>query len=985
MSGLHQKLLVAPFIIMAPAMAIAQKGSIKGIVADETGPLPGVVVVAENTGFHALTDINGRFELVNLPAKTYELRFSALGYELIRRKATVTQGVTDLSTIAMKSKAMKEFVVRETLRPSESKAINMMKTAATVVNVVSSEGVAKLPDRNVAEAVQRLPGVVMETDQGEGRFISFRGTPSDWSSALINGDRMPVADEESKSRAMNFDIFPSSLIDYIVVAKSLSPDMEGDAIGGSANFITKNAPVKRTLQASAGGGYNMQAGKPIYNANFTYGDRSKNKKFGFLLGGSVYNRNWATDNYQVHYGGNTDHALTRLELRDYEGNRLTLGFNGAMEYKINSNHKLYAKGMYGSMKDDEYNRKTMYNWSTGVGQSIKLQNIHDIMLNRFWGGELGGESKLNTKLMAKWRVATYHNQFKYGNVNGPNNDDPTNGYYVAEFEKPVYFTDFLYLDDKGKPTDEYNASYRAKLLGIDSPIPGYGDDGKNIQPTYRNIIPVTPTDTMFAFTRAYSETNRTYEKDPIVAQLDLQYKVNNQLDIKVGGKLRTKQGERVTGMELWERNKKYPAAIVYDNYNPQPVNERGGFLQELSTPYKGQMFPFLTNDALNQFTTNLGDTLTHRPFGYLTPYYQQFVGSSYKYKENVYAAYVMADWRPTEKLSVTPGIRAEYTTPEVTADTVVTIDPATGGIEARPVRSGKNYLSLLPMVNARYALTETQNLRAAVTRTFRRPNFNEIKPGAPAIDYSNFDLLYGNPDLRPTYSWNFDAAYEKYFGSTGMVSAGAFYKHVKDHIYTAFESSSTDNTGIQNEFQIPGGVIAKKFQNAPESFAAGFELSLMLKMDFLPGFLKNFGVNANYTYTYSEMKIAARKAPQPLPRQSPNVANVAVFYESNKLMTRLALNYRDPYLYELNLYAVSDPKSGETIVVHQDNDYDMFIGKSMSLDYSITYRFTKRLAAFAEANNLLNTPYLKYRGRADRPVKTEYYSIRGLVGVKFEL
>ena len=274
---------------LATLVTWAQQAVLQGIIADEKGPLPGMIVRLDTTAFGTVTDMDGRFSILAVPYGTYMLRTSGVGYQPFTQTITLDSSIIDLGTLSVSATSLQEVVVRGNTRPSESKAINLMKTAGTLMNIVSSEGVAKLPDRNVAEAVQRLPGVVMEADQGEGRFISFRGTPSDWSSALVNGDRMPVADEESKTRAMNFDIFPSSLIDYIAVAKTLSPNMEGDAIGGSANFVTRNPPLKRLLQASFGYGYNAQAQQPIYNGMLAFGDRSKNKRFGYLIGGSLYN------------------------------------------------------------------------------------------------------------------------------------------------------------------------------------------------------------------------------------------------------------------------------------------------------------------------------------------------------------------------------------------------------------------------------------------------------------------------------------------------------------------------------------------------------------------------------------------------------------------------------------------------------------------------------------------------------------------------
>lgn len=971
--------------IIICSTSIAQQTTIQGVVKDGAETLPGVIVLVKGTAVSATTDLDGVFHLTNVPAGVQTLKFNFIGYDELEKAITIIAGQRlDVGTVVMKESStatLKDVEVRGQMKEGEGKAFNMTKASPRSVNVIASETLTKLPDKNAAEAVQRLPGVVMESDQGEGRYISFRGTPSDWSSALVNSDRMPVADEDSKTRAMKFDIFPASLIDYVIVSKTLTPDIEGDAIGGSANFMTRSAPNDSILQVQVGVGYNAKAGKPIYNASIFYGDRSKNGKWGYLVGGSFYHRNWATDNYQIFYGTNYNHSILRLELRDYSGTRTTAGANFAVDYRFNAYSKIYAKGTYGQMIDDEWNRKIQFNYGTGVGQSIRVQNIHNIMDTRFFSGEFGGNHKVKSTTI-NWRVASHDNRFKYGQVPIKDKKDERNGYYVLEFEKVVRFTDVLYLDEFGNQTDEFNAWEKWKFLDIDSPVEGYGDPYNAVKPTWNNIIPWSPTDTMFLFTRAYTETNQTRERDPLVAQIDVIQNVNNRLTLQAGAKARIKNGERKVTLEIWDRNPMITPPIVYDNLSP--VEYHNNFLPEMGRPFDNVLFPFLTNDGLTNFIQNAGDTLLHRPFDVNTPYYPQFIGSSYKYREDVYHGYIMGDWKATEKISVIGGIRAEYTLPKIVADSVVE-DLANFTRFLVETQSGKPYLSLLPSVNMRWAVNKSGNLRAAASRSFRRPNFNELKPGQPAIDYTNFDLIYGNPELRPSYSWNGDVSYEHFFGLAGMFSVSGYYKYVTDHIYTAFETADLEGSGISNEFQVPGGVLSKKYINAPTAYVAGTELLFVRKFDFLKGALKDIGISANYTFTASAMKIPSRAEAQPLPRQSQNLANLALFYESRKIITRIALNYKDPYLFELNLYAVQDPVSGEPIVVHQNNDYDIYVGRSLTLDVSFNYRIGKHFSCFAEANNLTNTPFVMYRGRRDRPVKTEYYGVRGMVGIRYEI
>lgn len=973
--------------VFCSSLAIAQN-NITGTVSDRSGPLPGVAVSVKNTTKGVNSDADGKFKLSGLMPADSLIQFSFIGFEPRIISTKGQSGNINLGNILLIEKKdgyqLDGVDIVSEMIEGDAKAMDMTRLSPRQVNVISASTAAKLPDRNVAEAVQRIPGVVLERDQGEGRFISFRGTPSDWSSATVNGDRLPSADEESRTRAINFDILPTNLVEYTVVSKTLTPDLEGDAIGGSANFLTRFPVTERTLQLSIGGGVNLQAEGPVGSGSFLYGDISKNKKWSFVTGGSFYSRNWATDNYQIFYGGNLNHALTRLELRDYKGVRKTLGSNAAVQFEPNEKWRFHVKAIQGSMDDNEYNRKIMYNWSTGIGQSIKLQNIHSILTNRFYGGEAGVQFTPSKHKTLQFKLASYQNEFRYGAVPYNNRKDPKNGYYVLEFEKALQFTDFLYLDENGNQTDELNAYERFKFLDIDSPVEGYGDSHTNIRPTYKNNIPYSPTDTMFLFTRAYTETNQTRERDPIVLQLDYTDKRAGMFQFKTGVKFRNKEGFRNVGLEVWERNPAFPKPLVYDTYNPQALNENGGFLEELGTPYAGQLFPFLPNEEVDNFIENRGDTLVYRPFGVNTPYYNQFIGSSYSYSENVSAGYFMADLFFTPSFSLNIGIRAEYTQVEVRADTVIE-DLVNFTRFLIPKTAGRNYWAVLPMANFKLKSGKNSQVRGAFTRSFRRPNFNEIKPGTAAIDYTNFDMVFGNPDLKPSFSWNADIVYEKYLGSNGLISFGGFYKYVTDHIYTAFESSSTDNNGISNQFQIPGGVIAKKYQNAPFANIAGIEANFSFKLNKLQGFWQHFGVSANYSYTWSELKIDSREKMQALPRQSPNVANLAIFYDAPKFTIRLAGNYKDPFLYELNLYAVKDPQTGNPQVIHQNNDFDMFVGSTFTLDASATWNFAKRFSLTAEANNLTNTPFVIYRGRRERPVKTEFYSIRALIGIRYTL
>lgn len=972
-------------------------GKVEGSVIVDGAGVPFATVRVKDKAIGTITDENGQFILEDLPRSSFTLQVTFVGFD------TSFVDVDLSSDRSLKLKPIKlsqsnvslnEVVVQEKMNEGEEKALKMMQESARLTNVVSAKGMERLPDKNAAEALQRMPGVVMETDQGEGSYISFRGTPTDWGSALVNGDRLPVANEEDVGRSLSFEVLPTSLIEYIEYNQNLSPDIEGDAIGGSANFYTKFVPDQRKVEVQAGYGYNVKAGAPLWNASLLAGDRfGKDKKLGFVAGGSVYQRNWATDNYEIFYSNNDNHNIERLELRRYDGNRVTYGAHGKLQYDFNKNNNIHVLGFYGRQDDTEYNRKTMYNWVAGVGQSIVLQNIHNIMINDAFGVDVGGDHKIDDKWSVDWKLASYGSGWRYGPTPFGDDDDRS-GYHVIEYEKLVRYQDYLYLDENGNRTDEQNAFERFRLLDIDSPFDDYGDPADNLNPRYENIVAVKPEDTLFTHRRTYSELRKVYESDPIVARANVSYKFSPFTVLTAGLKYRRKEGSRSYGLAAWVRDpQKYRDPIRYDENELYAIPHKSTFLDEEGGHYKEHTGLFLSDDDMKNWVDNNADKLQYLPYGpKTTPAYKQFVGSNYRYEEDVYTGFAMLNTTLLEDLKVNFGVRLEETKVGITSDRAMDtsyFDLETGQVIVESWLEedhiDRNYLAVLPMLNLNYQINKKSSVRAAVTRSFRRPNFNEMKPGEPEVHYTHFHSLYGNPDLKPTYSTNVDVSYQRYFGFKGLFAVTGFYKYVTDHIYTAFRSEAADVNGVSNAFRPPGGILAKEFQNAPYAHVGGIEVTLQKQLSFLPGKFKNLGISLNYAYTASGMKIPSRDDLQPLPRQAANVFNARLTYEDKKWSANVAVNYRDPYLAELNLIAVRDPQTGEAVVFNNSNEFDMYMGLSLGMDASVSYQVTEKLQAYAEANNLLNTPFVMYRGERDRPVQVEYYGIRGLVGIRYQL
>ncbi len=981
---MYNKVIFSFFFFFFYGFLNAQTGRISGrIITDEGETLPGANIIIESKKTGTITDFDGKFLLLDVPTGSQTVLIRYIGFK--EKKLTVNvlaNQIIQLNDIVLEHEAneLNEIVVRGELEHgSEEKAINLIKSSNKIITVISSEGIHKLPDKNAAEVVRRIPGATVKYNKGEGSNIALRGTPEDWTAALVNGDRLPVADEENSSRSFQFEVLPSELIQYVMVTKTVTPDIEGDNIGGSINFLTRSSVEKKTIHFHAGTGYNVLAAKPTIDASFIAGNISKNKKFSYVLNGTYFGRFYGAQAYKLIYGNNFNHAINRFEKKNYYGMRNTIGANVAAEYKPTENIKIGGRFIFGTMLDDKNQQKQMYVYASGENDGLWLQNIHGKLQRQLMGGDINTEFKIGAKAKLNVRVARYNNQFTYGNVPF-NNDDSRNGYFFAEFRQrrvDVSYADMVPIKIDGSyfnaNTDDPSTFFgNAKLLDLDHPL-NNGDNYKNIRPEIN--VPLSPDS--FEFRRAFSELNTTKERDPIVAQTDFQYKVKNNFSLQFGYKMRIKKGERTLSFHRWEINPQISQSKIFymSGFDTEPVNIRGGYMRELGNSYDFFM-PFLTKDALDNIITDLGDTLREYPMNKFANDFRQWVGSYYSYKEIQNAAYGMFEWR-LGNINVVGGLRMEHTNLNQQGDSLrvspenLVLDTAAGQFYYEPVTqfTKQNYFALLPALNLSWANTSKSNIRFAVSRTFHRTNFAETKPGFAVINFSEFQFIFGNPNLKPAFSWNFDAMYEYYWGNKGMFSIGSYFKYITDHIYTVTTS----------DFDANSGIIFKTYDNAGESFVWGSEISVIRKFDFLPKSLSGFGINANVTLAVSQMQIPGRIEKQALAEQTPLIYNIALFYEKYGINARIGMNYTGAHLKELNLAAVKGIG-----LLHKDSSFDIFQGEMYSLDVLIGYTFKKKYTIHLEGTNLLNYKFYEYRGNKDRPIRIEYYRQRFQVGFRYE-
>ena len=961
--------------------SLAQTGSIQGTVKDKRGVIPSAKILLKDTPYRAICDLDGTFFIKNIPPGKYTLTIELTGFNPFDKTFTLSADEElNLGELFLtEPQEMEEMTVSGNGKASENKALFLVKNSPTVVTVVSSDIIAKLPNKNASDVVARVPGASITRNKGEGSNISLRGTPLDWTATFLNGDRLPVADEENATRSFEFEILPADMIEYVFVSKSSTPDMESDQIGGSINFLARNSVNEKTFKLNVAGGYNQLAQKPTGTLNFLVGNVSKNKKLSCLLNGSAFSRYYAADAFKLIYGSNFNHSLNRYELKKYDGSRTNLSVNVAVQYKFSDKFKIGMHFLYSFMIDDKYQKKQSYNWYEGSGQRIRLQNVHGNLERQLFGGDIYSEWSINPSLKLFFKIASYDNRFQYGNVPF-NRSDPRNGYMTTEFISPLLqFNDQDYVSLYGGPIDANDPNgFPGKLIGDDNPY-GHGDDPNNIQPKYSSIFGAqTLNASDFEFYQTYTEINHTGERDLPVIQTDLNYKLNNNLTFKFGAKLRFKSGYRNISKHEWFKDYSIPGnnqPFTLDQFQHDPFTSNpNGFLAPLGSNYDGQFYPFMDPDKLSSFLMDSSYLMREKEMNYLNQEYRQWVGSNYSYREVQSGTYAMAEYT-LGKWNFIGGARLEYTRFYQISDTLtdqLAFDTLTGNQYNVPksVEVTRDYLFLLPSLNSTFHLSDKINLRAAFSESMKRPNFEQTKPGFAMIKYSDLVYIFGNPNLQPTYAFNYDLAFEYFWPGKGMFSVVGFYKDVYNHIFTVTTA----------DIDPASGIMVKKYENAARSSVYGAEVTFIRKFDFLPGFLSGFGTNSNLTISDSRMEIPGRTVKQKMTEQTPLIYNLGLVYEYKKWNARLALNYIGKHLREVNLASLVGIG-----LLHVNDDFDTYVNKSYNLDFQISFAWSKNGSIYFEGMNLLNSAQRTYIGKEWRHLRTEYYGQRFQLGLRLDI
>ena len=734
--------------------------------------------------------------------------------------------------------ALDEVVV-ESYFGGLSKALKQQKNSLNITNVVSADQAGKYPDDNIGDAIKRISGISVQNDQGEARNIVMRGFGTQLNSVTLNGDRLPSA--EGDNRNIQLDLIPTNMIESIVVKKSLTPDMEGDAIGGSVNLITRSNPSEFRASATISGG-----GNPIrdggYNSNFglVVADQLSDK-FSYTLSSTIQTRDYGSDNVEFAWNDPADwddvdkSEIEEMDIRRYDVKRTRRSVSLNLDYSINESNSLFFKSIY-NHRDDWENRfrwraqyedqelKVRKQTKGGIdNDENKARRLEDQRLEKY---SLGGEHQAGN-FAIDWKVSTA---------------------VASEHRPDERYTRYEY---KGIP---YNGSSPWDITDPERPYLNFADESRNDDTKY--------------------EYKKTEEAQKFTEEKNNQFKINFELpygqsaSLKFGAKYKDQSKSRDDiwfehDMGLGNLHTVPRFAADIDSYEPGAKYVIGNFMDP----------QFLGGLALGGVNGPNFDSYVM----------DEFAGANYNADETITAGYVMTTNNIGPNTVVVAGFRVENTDlsyvgqifDEETGETPDDITETTGS---------KDYANVLPSINIRHNFTNDFNLTIAYSKSLARPDYYDLVP----YQYSNSDdneVEFGNSDLEATAANNFDIMAEKYIGNTGILSGGLFYKSINNWIYTYSADGYTYNDVSDYTFT--------QKRNGKNATVFGFEVAVQKQLS------DNLNLAANYTFTDSDTDSVEGRTDVPLVGAVENIYNVSLAYEAGKIFLRASYNYAGEQLDEL--------------------------------------------------------------------------------------
>ena len=816
-----------------------------------------------------------------------------------------------------------EIIVSATpIQDTNEASLELKRQALNVVDYIASDTIGRLPDQNLADTLGRVPGLAIERDQGQARFINFRGAPFRFTSIAFNGIDVPGAED---GRIPRFDSFPASITSGIAVNKAITADMPGEAVSGFVNVQTASPFDRDGFFFSAEGGLGNQELGDVRTERLNGRIGYSNETFGVLAFGSRNLRGRITDNreYELTQGPNGEIFPDNLDFRSYRGQREDRSYGGEIGLRPSDNLNIYARTIFSEFIDREERNQfdfdirdgseitdTPFTATTGYQPVALVTRLLEdgVYNNSTWANTVGADYEADD-----WTVS--------GSVS----------YIETENETflPIPFS------AGGTAALQYDVS------DILNPQVFLFEAG--------TMNPITADDITFGvdfgliFANALDTENYKFKLDLARENLDL---LGGDTTVKFGGQIDLREASGGDTLNF------------------------GGFPSDQVT-----ISDFITNRS---WSTGFDNTIQARDFANqeLIDAWEAAVGgfdiafdddSLISIDENIFASYVSVETL-FDGGSVVFGARLEATDFTTTGSQVGPDGSLT------PITVDNSYVHVLPNAHLNLDLTEKLKFRASVSTGVSRPTYSQLRASI-TVDPTDTPPTAGggNPNLDAEFSYGGDLSLEYYFAPGMIVSAGGFIRFIDNVLYSA-GATVPDGSVVAPGLIAPGTpLVYNTTFNGDDGRLAGLEFNFVGQATFLPSPLDGFGASANLTLLTSEFTAPSLGNQQfDLPGTSDTIFNASIFFEKFGISARLNYQYRDDWLSTTENEALNEFWAATTRV-------------DASIRYALP-QFDNGLAVtlFADANNITDERDLRFVNSEATPNQFEGFGERWMFGIRVD-
>lgn len=765
------------------------------------------------------------------------MRIKFLKLNLLMAGALIAApGMVAQTTDETEARQQTVIVTGSPIRDSQQAAIDAKRNADNVVDIIAADTIGRFPDQNLADSLGRLPGIAIERDQGQARFINFRGAPFRYTAIAFDGVQVPGAEN---GRTPRFDSFPSVITSSVEANKAITPDMPGEAVAGFVNIRTFNPFDREGLGVSLEAGYGKQelGGGPVSKLN---GRISwSNDQLGLVAFASKNRREQVTDNreYDLSFNANGDYLVSQLDFRSYFVNREDNAWGGKIELRPSEGpiSRLFATTLYTDFIDEE--ERTQFVFQFGAGAAARRGTLTP--------GETGYEPLVIVRRLLQ--DGEYDNS-TFTNTLG------------AELELGEWA-----LDARLNYTETENNTFLPIPFSVGTAAGSYDITDLN-DPLVNVFARFTQTpirlDQINFTTNLGILVDARLDNQAWKAKLDAERPMTlmgRDLDVKIGAQYDTREAE---GNSF---------ALI-----------AGGFPSAVQIGAFGTSIPWYTD-----FTNSINASYFDNPG--LRDAWSQAVGGfdltipgdlAIVIEEDIYAAYAMAKLA-FEGGNAVFGARVEHT--EYTTDG-----------PSLDISYSDDYTAFLPSLHVNFDLRDDLKLRTSLTTGLSRPNYSELRASASINPTTTPPSVSGgNPTLDAERTWGGDVSLEWYFAPASLLAVGAFHREISDVIYS--DSTSIDG-GIYDPSAAGETWTLNGFVNGRNGRLSGIEANFIgLAEDLLPSPFDGLGVSANVTLIDSEFETNSG-VKFSLPGTSDLIYNASLFYEKGGLSARLNYQFRDAWL-----------------------------------------------------------------------------------------